>query len=231
MDIPDFDEALGTHLQALRREHRCSADELASIARRHGLRWSRSTVSKIEKGDRAVSARELIVLVSVLDHVAWHNNQRLELESYPMPVGAERQVTMLDLMPQAARLTDQYVASGSDLRSALYGDGPPVWRDEEAGEDEPAVIVSEEPSDRTDPGGFSEAEQRAARTLGVDVETLDAVAMDLWHPNSFIQEREARLAALNIDRSEPRSIQAARGQITRKLLSEVRAELQKQAGR
>ena len=64
--IPAPSEILRHRLPQLRREQNLSQEQLAELMRAHGWTWVRSTVAKVESGDRQASIDEFISLAVVL---------------------------------------------------------------------------------------------------------------------------------------------------------------------
>jgi len=69
-----------------------------------------------------------------------------------------------------------------------------------------------------------EAEQKAARKLGVTPEVIAAAALELWS-NSFTSERNDRVQKQTNIGASPRTLQALRGHVARKMLDEIQTVL------
>jgi hypothetical protein len=67
-----------------------------------------------------------------------------------------------------------------------------------------------------------EVEYKAARTLGMNRETLRQLSLAVWGRPIFA-ERERRLAAMHLNGAPEPTIQAQRGHLTRQLIAEARA--------
>ena len=74
-----------------------------------------------------------------------------------------------------------------------------------------------------------EAEQKAARNLGVTSLAISTAAIVRWG-RSLTDERDYRLRRRPAEDARPRSLQAQRGHITRQLLRELAATLGRQHG-
>jgi len=74
-----------------------------------------------------------------------------------------------------------------------------------------------------------EAEQKAARNLGVTSLAISTAAIVRWG-RSLTDERDYRLQRRPAEDARPRSLQAQRGHITRQLLRELAATLGRQHG-
>jgi transcriptional regulator with XRE-family HTH domain len=66
MSPTSYRDVLRTNLALERNRRGMTQDALASELRQHGLSWTQATVAAIEAGQRAVSAEEEKVLISVL---------------------------------------------------------------------------------------------------------------------------------------------------------------------
>lgn len=230
MEEADFDEELGANLRKLRRGWNCSADQLATRARQYGLGWSRSTVSKIESGSRPLSARELLALVWFLDDLARQHHE-LTLTETGTPWFPHVPFTIEDLLPTACRMTGALSLDRHSFRELLHG--VPADEDQEL---RPGVATASveakgvsEVVPVTEAAGYTEAEQRAARRLGIGVAELSNLAHSIWAPHGFVEEREWRVSQLDVDRSAARTMQAVRGQVTRALLAEIERRMQRRA--
>ncbi len=73
-----------------------------------------------------------------------------------------------------------------------------------------------------------EAEQKAARKLGVTAEVIAATALELWS-NSFTSERNERVEKLADPGATPRTLQALRGHVARRLLEEIQSVLARES--
>jgi transcriptional regulator with XRE-family HTH domain len=223
-------EVVGESVARLRRESGVRQDDIADRARLYGLRWSRSRVALLERGEMSLGAEELALLPLVLT----------------MAFG--REIYLTDLLPegQPIRLNPSVI---SDNLAGVLADSP-------AARDEvrlplaalvafsPAVMAGvmqriQDASKEIAGLGFpdpymsdlerwekyrSETEQRMTAKLGVSVYALGALSEHLWG-RSFTAERDERAAAA-ADMSA-RSLQAFRGQISRNMLNDLRNELDK----
>jgi len=71
----------------------------------------------------------------------------------------------------------------------------------------------------------TDTDRHAARRLGVDVPVLRYAARTRWDHRDFDEERDRRIG--NVDKLAPRSRQARRGLVTRDMLAELGAFLDK----
>ncbi|MFF4347854.1 helix-turn-helix domain-containing protein [Streptomyces sp. NPDC001530] len=215
---PAFSAALGRRLQDLREAKQLTAEEMARSAQRLGLSWHRPTVGQIEKGKRGITAPELLLL--------------------PLLYG----VPLAELLPEGAVwLTDQVAArreailylldrGGSEMRWSAF-QKPGHWhlkRDEdfsvEVMADLAARSLARWPMVADTRRDFwetpDEAEIKAAKRLDTTPEYVAYTARELWG-RGLAAERDARLAERAELPESPRALQAARGHITRALLSEL----------
>lgn len=73
-----------------------------------------------------------------------------------------------------------------------------------------------------------EAEQKAARKLGVSPDVVAAAALELWS-NSFTSERNDRVQKQANPGASPRTLQALRGHVARKMLEEIQSVLARES--
>ena len=211
---PTFDVALGRRLRKIRQEEERTAQQVSRASRLAGLGWGPTTVSRVESGERSVSALELMLLTRLYER------------------------SVADLLPvDACRLADEVVADEGVLSQALttYPAGlrmPQVGGDVDRA---PEAAVGSGVEDAaplwpvTDLGllrealgaPVEEAESKAARRLGTEVSAEDVrvAARVLWG-RTLVDERDARLGDDAGDGARAR--QARRGHITRTLTDELR---------
>ncbi len=222
-------------MRGIRDEHGASADHVAEAARRHGLRWQRSTVASIETGKRGLSAEELLLLPAVL--------------SEALRSGGERTwITLGDVLNLEASITDEVIVTPRGFRDLLAGKVPSIadWHRPKllAQVKEalapggqfvrafkhmrrlwPEIDLLDEELDRSlSRASKGEAEQKAARAIGVSASDVTIVSWRLWG-RSLTDERD-RLAELDADHADtPRTTQTRRGHITRRLVAQIRQTL------
>lgn len=196
---PRIDQVLGTNLERLRKEKGWSQDDLVSRGWQVGLPWSRSTIAALEGGKRGVELGEVVLLALIL------NSSVAEL------------------------------LAGDDL--TLVGDGTGMWLDDvrdvltsdhqtaqESFPDIHSRVSKAKAVDMHDLVMLSangEAEQKAARKLGVTPQTIAQAAYDIWG-RSLTDERNLRVEQIDwVDETATRQVQAYRGHVTRELLDEI----------
>ncbi|MFK0295608.1 helix-turn-helix domain-containing protein [Streptomyces sp. NPDC090442] len=219
---PAFGEAIGKQLQRVREEKGRTAEDVARQAQQLGLSWHRPTVSQIERGRRALSAVELIMLPLI----------------YGCPLG--------DLLPDGTMwLTPDVGVYDREVRKALAGDYNPSARalrlpggwhvkgfsdqdkEETARHVAQAVAYLEAHSPwphnaqaRYVQGKPDDAETKAAKRLGTTPHYVAYAARETWG-RGLAAEREARLRERGELPEGKRALQSARGHITRTLVAEL----------
>lgn len=219
---PAFGESIGRQLQRVREDKGRTAEDVARTAQQLGLPWHRPTVGHIERGRRALSAVELIMLPLI----------------YGCPLG--------ELLPEGTVwLTSKLGVYDKEVRRVLGGDYNPRYRalhlpggwhlkgvsdksaEEDAEELARAVVrmtarspwppnalahhVQERPDD---------AETKAAKRLGTTPHYVAYAARETWG-HGLAAEREARLRERGDLPEGKRALQSARGHITRTLIAEL----------
>jgi transcriptional regulator with XRE-family HTH domain len=208
-----FAVALGHRLRQVRENAGHTAADVAAAAQLLGLSWDRSTVARIELGQRNVTAAELLAMTQVYD------------------------VAVADLLPtEAARLTDVLTATPAGLADSLTGAGPHDGWDFERGA-EVIMDAFRGMADRLNavqarlPGARlltiaaaakhfrDETTTKAARRLDATAEEVAVAAQQLWQ-RSLAAERDARVEAMGPVTSA-RARQARRGHVTRAMLDDL----------
>ncbi|MHC0431587.1 helix-turn-helix domain-containing protein [Streptomyces sp. O3] len=219
---PTFSEAIGKRLQSVREDAGRTAEDVARTAQQLGLSWHRPTVGQIERGRRALSAVELVMLPLV----------------YGRPLG--------DLLPEGTVwLTSEVGVYEREVRRVLGGDHNPSSRalhapggwhvkgvsdqtaEETARRTAQALAYMEANSpwppnaqlrytqDRPD-----DAETKAAKRIGTTPHYVAYAARETWG-HGLAAEREARLRERGELPEGKRALQSARGHITRSLVAEL----------
>jgi len=211
-----FGKAIGHRLRQVREADGATAADIAAGASRYlGLGWDRSTVARIELGQRQLTAAELLVLPAL----------------YGRPVA--------ELLPtEPCRLTEVVGANPDLLRKVLTGvprgyDLPKVRQDMTTVLDKvrratgnararyPRVellLVSEAAGHAGD-----DTTVKAARRLEADPWDVAVAAQSLWD-RDLASERDERVGKRAGE--SMRSRQARRGHVTRQLLDQLRPVVQ-----
>ena len=191
---PRLDQVVARNLERIRSTAGWSQDEVASRGWRIGLPWTRSTITALEGGRRSLSISELVLLALTL----------------------ETSVTELLAGRGYVELGDGSELPLTDVRDVLGGD-----------RDMAAVRKRirqgrHQKYQRAMQAVSGEAEQKAARSLGVTSQTIAEAAFDLWG-RSLTEERDAKVDKEGPNLASARSVQALRGHVTRRLVSEIEA--------
>ena len=176
-------------------------EDFAAYFRTRGFRWTDRTVRDLENGDRELSRMEWLYVLQTF--------------------GGERGFYGDDSPPFETPSPGSVLELG-EIEEIVAGRRTPEV-------DEDALRRWRELNDVSEHG---EAERKAARTLRVDVVELKKAARTLWR-KSLLRERE-RLLTAELERRgdvDARTTQALRGHIMRKLLKELRAELDRRKAR
>ena len=206
---PSISVVIGQNLQRIREDRGQSQDEVARDLRLAGLQWSRSTVAMAEAGLKTYELGETMALALAL----CDDGKVGEL------LKGDGQVVVGDLLVSMDE-------ARSTLNDAKGGTGAAVTRLQARH----SALAGIQMNDVLSRSGLAaaatgEAEQKAARSLGIPIEDVNLRAVHLWG-RSLTQERDRRLANRSTETMSRRSTQAARGHITRELLR----ELEKEAG-
>lgn len=219
-----FGIGLGHRLRQVREERAETASDVAGNCHSVGLGWDRSTVTRVELGQRQVTAAELLLLTFVLDR--------------PLTALLPTETTALS---DGARSTT--ASSRALLRCLTHApdvdtDKGAVWEVrglmDEVRDLLPGVMQQvRDTLDKELPGlpntmtglraaehTTDEATAKAAKALGATALQVAAAAQVLWG-RGVAAERDARTADLGQVR-DMRARQARRGHVTRRLLVELR---------
>ena len=210
-------ELIGASVRRYREVEGLTQDELARSCRDAGLTWSRSTLTDVEAGKKDLELAEALVLAHILE----------------CPVEA-----LFEGDAVWVQVTPGFGGSASGLRTLLrYGEDfldrdttfdqmapPRLQRSLTPGErarlPRLAPSLSEDLIEETLAVPRGEAEQKAARRLGVTPAEVAVVSRDLWG-RSLTEEREGQLRE-EIEEGDVRGrLRGLRGHITRGLLVEL----------
>jgi len=203
MGAPSFDVAMGHRLRREREDRGLTAADVALLAvDRLGLGWDRSTVTRIELGQRQLLAGELVLLavlhdVPVVDLLP---DERCELSPAVSAVPAAAAKTVE--WRQQVALTD--TATSTDTLSVLRT----------AATAAATLSVTKHQAD--------DATVKAAHRLGVDPAAVSVAAVRLWG-RGLTAERDRRVEAMPGE--SPQSRGRRRGHVTRELVEDLRRSL------
>jgi transcriptional regulator with XRE-family HTH domain len=224
---PTLDEVIGRAVRTLREQRKMPQDALARACRRKGLHWSRSSIAMLETGRRSCSISELLIVASALDAPL-----RLIVSGEGLPDRPNQVMLTTTTAANLAAVSESLVGR-ADHPARLLNDLLKIGL--EAGQAKRAWSVES-----------GDADQKAARRLGVNTERLMSEAEALWG-TSLTAERERRIAErerrieesgspleetithLEVaasparESNDPqRTLRALRGHVTRELLKELR---------
>lgn len=240
--------AIGNRLRELRGEIRLRQDDVASTARALGLRWSRVAVARLEAGVGQLEAAELLMLPQVLmmaslrargqsglqgpergveladllpesGMVALKPDCRVAARALrAMVEGHSKDVRSTDLdVPLLRNLRKRQAAAVSTMGHLLAQKGELGEALDSVWAAAPATVKAQAVHEAA-----GEAEQKAARKLGVHPATVALAAQRQWG-RSLTAERDQRVKERPSGGSL-RRVQAVRGHVTRLLIAEL-AEL------
>ena len=216
-------EVVGENVRRIRDEAGARQDDVAAAARGVGLSWTRSKITALERGDKALDLAEAVLLAEAMGEVSGQ------------PVG------VADLLAGdgAVRLSRKTVVHRATLRRFLGGEPVEMFVDDVPGGPErmQAAIVTtsaafKRASQLVGPGRTNmgtlrhaeevagEVEERAGRTLGLSKVEVAYLAAGLWD-RTLTEERDRRVG----DDVPLKSRSARRGRVTRQLVDELRVRL------
>lgn len=199
-------EVFGGNLREMRKSRGWSQDQLARRAREEGLSWSRSSVAAVEAGRKTLDLTEVVLVTVAVGG------------GLPELLAGDGEAALSQLAQMSLE----------SIRSILSGDDPisaVTTADKTLAKLASQVKTRDKVNARrraTLPP-YGEAEQKAARKLGVSVELLAETSFRLWG-HSLTDEREARVGPLSRSDSIT-SLRALRGRVTRQLLADLEPQL------
>jgi transcriptional regulator with XRE-family HTH domain len=197
--LPRIDQVLGRNLERLRKEKGWSQDDLVSRGWQVGLPWSRSTIAALEGGRRSVELGEVVLVALVLD------------SSVAELLAGDDLATVGDGTRMALEQVRQVLMSTPRSAQTHF---PGIFR-------RVSRVHGQDKFSRVMLSANGEAEQKAARSLGITPKMLAQAAYDLWG-RSLTEERNVQVDELTADgTSSARQVQALRGHVTRRLLDEI----------
>jgi len=223
---------LGERVKALREAEGKRQDDLSAAARALGLAWPRSKIGALERGEKAISAEELMLLPAILgralerqvtfaeifdadDKVALSRSVWVEAHGAAGLLASEDPDQLLRRIsgPKTPTQERQYVdAVVEGLRSRKRYDE--LGLDSHLANRRSTELVAVEQAS-------GDAEAAVARKLGEPAQILVFLSVLLWG-KSLSQERDERAARELRPDASPRTVQAKRGQATRQLVKELR---------
>lgn len=201
--VATIEQVVGTNLRRLRDERGWRQDDVARRVGVLGVPWTPPVVASIEAGTRQVHLGELVLAAAAL------RTSLIDL------LAGEGSVSLggvtVELATFRAALCDP--AGSDDLRAAATEH---LSRQSRPDTLEARLVAA---------GAIGEPEYRAGRHLGVAPVVVADYARQIWG-RWFHVERDARVVERYGDDLSPRTLQAARGHVTRDLLTELRARIE-----
>jgi hypothetical protein len=221
-------EVLAAGMKRARQDQDLRQEDAAVLARAYGLSsWIRGTVAQAEVGARRFALEEVLLLAlayqtSVADLIGGGDDELVELTpDARLSIGAIRALLSGDaerVRALPAEAVDVPAHRGPTARQS--GRFPDLLA--EAGrfgiEDRGVLTPAADE--------ISDVERHAARKLGSTPELVNAAAILLWG-HSLTRERDQRLSE-QAKHLPARSRQALRGHITRDLIRELQAQLDRE---
>lgn len=230
---------VGDRFRAIRDAAGARQQDLSDAAKSLGLAtWSRTRIAALERGDKAISAEDLVRLIAMLNIVSKRRVDVAELFDDPRLVevsasvfiparkisavlcgGVEGQVTRHLLISQEFQRelwdTPERAAAAKRASGLLAAAGRKSL---------PTVGET-----RSLAQGMGEADERARRDLDMAEYPFEMLCLILWG-RSLSAERDARLIDAGSTEGSASSVAARRGRVTRELLTEARARLEELEG-
>jgi transcriptional regulator with XRE-family HTH domain len=212
---PSVDRLVGRRLARIRTETGGRQTDLAAAARRRGLRWSQATVAGIETGRRALSLEEMLLLPELVTFGygidlcladLFTGDEEVELGDRSYRADAVGKVLrgeqLVDL--EDRRFTDRGAAAA---RAAAVHEAMNLATPEALASVGPLLV-------------YDDLERAVARKLQKDPLVVVYAAQRRFE-RRLSEERDARVEKIATGASR-RSLQAARGHVTRALMEELR---------
>jgi hypothetical protein len=233
-------ELIGRNVRRLRLEGLLSTEDLARAARHYGLTWTAAWLGAVERGQKPVSAEQLLALPVVLSDALGHRVALADLLLGDEPVRLTASVDTPHAPVSAGYLRE--VVTAPPYRRAFAASGSSG-----AAPNEPTLAraaakmreisraglgnVDVRALNRAE-AGAGEVEERLARRLAVPTIVLIAAAASLWG-RSVTEERAARLAppdpeAPEADLPKPTAVMR---RLTAQLAARLEAAAREAAGR
>jgi transcriptional regulator with XRE-family HTH domain len=212
---------LGKAIQRIRLELDLSQDDVARECRRRGLTWARSTIAVLEAGQKSLQISEALVLADVLGQpffsFFYEGALDDEVAITSSLVGSLSEVQALNEGGRGFEERRLRIKEGRRISSRARTPRADVMRRLP----NLARYLSESELLAVARLTRSEAELRAAHTLGITPAEVSVAAHGLWG-RSLIEERERRLSEMDEAEAPLRNLRGYRGHVTRELTRELR---------
>jgi transcriptional regulator with XRE-family HTH domain len=234
-------DLIGKGVAEARRRQGLTQEETARRFQDHGLTaWRTSTVGSLEAGLRRPGLDEILLMAAALrvtvdQLIPGGDNDRVELgdgatvsprwirEMLTGELRRDRKRPLLE-MPYAQfpvqKILQEAMRRLAAESARVEAENAPILTWAQKNE---AVLTTDDWDAIFEPA--SDSEQHVARRLGVATETVKLSARTLWDHRDFDEERDRRVGS--VGDLAPRSRQARRGLIARKLTTELDAFLDK----
>ncbi|MFJ7523937.1 helix-turn-helix domain-containing protein [Streptomyces griseus] len=239
---PTFAEVVGGRLRLLRSERGLRQADVAAAAARWGLPWGRSSVAALEGGSRNLSIEEALVLPMLIAELGGWDKALIPDEA-EIALTPTRYVKATHLLALMSRLTSPVAPDrGDPLEGVSYGvlgkseRSAPVDSELHGYEAEAEDAAWRLMCARVYPY-FDYRKAELGAHAGSDWELLGKVARRLSLPDGFSpswgvvalysqilykstfeEERDGRVAERDL---EGRSLQSAKGHVTREMIAEI----------
>ena len=221
---------VGANCRRIRSEHGVSQSQLASHARRLGLRWTANKVGDFESGRSETPFSAVLTLLLALDNAIGQAPGPFRvLRADGTVVSRKRpRVTLADLVQTDGyvSLTSDFAPVGSAVARVCANKPWELHGGDTAETADPGELLSPAPGvpgeygmrvgDVEDMRRRSDVtEARVCKRLGIDADTLLGLSWRLWHGRTFSEERDLRALANPL----------RRGQVARELRGELERAL------
>jgi transcriptional regulator with XRE-family HTH domain len=219
-------QVIGARVKHVREQAGGRQEDIARVARSFGLAWPRQKVDELERGKKAISVEELVLLPFVLSHALDRTVSTTDLfdADDQITLSAQTDIPARDVLaelcgtkPAGTFIHLTHLPSFDAVEVIARAFARPVRRLEAlglGGMSSRDLLAIERSS--------GEPEARAARQVGEGSIVFTAICYHLWG-RSLSAERDARVAASLPDAALASTVRAKRGRVTRDLVAEIRA--------
>lgn len=209
---------MGRAVAEIRTRAGIRQQDLADAARRFGLSWNRSRIATLERGEKAVSIEELVMLAYVLSEACGWDVRVTNL------LDSDQRVLLSPVWTAPARSVGQLLAGHGDA-PGVHGTRLPVTS-------LPAGLV--ERMDQLGLGDLNvvaclslvgETEESAGRRLGEHAAVVVALSRFLW--GERLSNERDWIVAKQAPGADGERLRALRGQVTRTLVGQLAAEIER----
>jgi transcriptional regulator with XRE-family HTH domain len=193
-------DVVGEGVRRVREAAGLRQDDVARVARAHGLAWSQSKVAALERGDKAVSPEELVTIALVLGRASGRDVRVTDL------LDSDETVTLTPCLRAPARSVARLLA-GSGADDATSG-------------------IRQTPARADHVTRAGDAEEKAGRRLGEHAAVVVTLSRALWG-RTLAEERDRIVSERDPDASPDRR-RALRGQVTKQLVEQLADEIRRQ---